>query len=206
MHEMGVVHRDLKPENCVLDPNRTVKVIDFGLATRCEKGQLLDEYCGSPEYAAPEVMKQIPHEGPPIDIWSVGVILYDMVMGRLPFGGECLSSFDVLDIDEGFTPELQLLLKELLVEDPRKRGRGQEIVKCGWMGLAACVGDNSEMSLISTSESLSSTLSASTSLSDDSPLRQRVSREESWVVNEEMDFAEGQIGKVKSWLSKRFVK
>jgi serine/threonine protein kinase len=189
LHERGVVHRDLKPENCALDAKGTVKIIDFGLATRFEKGQLLHEYCGSPEYAAPEVMKQVPHEGPPTDMWSIGVILYDMVMGRLPFDAEP-SSFDLLDIDESLTPEFQQLLKQILVEDPQKRANAYEVAKCDWMHLAACVGDNSEMDLVSTSESSSSTLSATMSLSEDSPLRKRVSFEQGSFMGREMGFAE----------------
>ncbi len=184
IHEKGVVHRDLKPENCVLDANGTVKIIDFGLATRFEKGQMLDEYCGCPEYAAPEVMKQIPHEGPPIDIWAVGVMLYDMVMGRLPFDAECCM-FDLLEVGS-LTSELQKLLEQILIEDPKKRLSADEISKCDWMSLSTCVGDESEVDLFSTSESTSSM-----SLSEDSPLRSRLSLERERLLISEMDFARG---------------
>jgi 5'-AMP-activated protein kinase catalytic alpha subunit len=81
------VHRELKPENCVLDARGTV---EFGLAAHFVPGELLHDFCGSSEYAAPEVLRQQPHEGPPIGTWALGVILFDMVIRHLPFEAESL--------------------------------------------------------------------------------------------------------------------
>jgi MAP/microtubule affinity-regulating kinase len=188
-----VVHRDLKPENCVLDANGTVKIIDFGLATWFVPGQLLDEFCGSPEYAAPEVLKQVPHEGPPIDIWAVGVILYDMVMGRLPFDAEA-SSFDVVDVDTGVTPELQVLLQRLLAGDSKKRADVVEIRASDWMNVSTCISESSEIELTSTSESMPSLSSMSSSV--ESALRNRLSLERNSLLAREMGF----VGSAKKTL------
>lgn len=83
-HGAGIVHRDLKCENLLLDRNYRIKVSDFGFATKFS-GQDLETYCGSYAYAAPEVILGTPYDGEKSDIWSMGVILYAMVVGRLPF-------------------------------------------------------------------------------------------------------------------------
>jgi MAP/microtubule affinity-regulating kinase len=168
IHENGVVHRDIKPENCVFDGNGKVKIIDFGLAARFVPGQLLDDFCGSPEYAAPEVWKEIAYEGPPVDIWAVGVMLYDMVMGHLPFDEESFS-FDQFAVDATLSSELRVLLKHILREDPRKRANSCEVAQSDWMSRSSCIGRKSEMEL--TRESTSFLLSMS--LPEESPLRIR---------------------------------
>ncbi len=186
IHERCIVHRDLKPENCVLDTKGTVKIIDFGLAARFVPGQLLNDFCGSPEYAAPEVLREQPHEGPPIDVWALGVMLYDMMMGRLPFDQES-DSFDVLELGMELTPELHLLLKHILREDPKKRASVKEIRECEWMRLSACVGDSSELELMSFSGSTAS-VTSSMSISDESPLKHRLSFEQANLLQRDIDF------------------
>ena len=75
-HRHGVVHRDLKPENLLLDENKNIRIVDFGLSNITKDGQFLKTSCGSPNYAAPEVIEGRLYAGPEIDIWSCGVILY----------------------------------------------------------------------------------------------------------------------------------
>ncbi len=201
IHERGIVHRDLKPENCVLQRETgTVKIIDFGLAARVVPGQLLHDYCGSHEYAAPEVLREIPHQGPPIDIWALGVILFDLVMGCLPFVG-CGDSFDVLQLDAALTPELQGLLKQILRVDPKKRAGAKEVRKCAWMQLCACVGDSLELELQSMSESSTTSATMSASLSDDSPLKRRLSLERTNLVKKDLDFGSQGVILAKRFLS-----
>jgi len=91
-HKHGVVHRDLKPENLLLDEDNNIKIADFGLANFLMDGNFLDTSCGSPNYAAPEVISGRMYAGPEVDIWSCGVILYALLCGRLPFDDENIPS------------------------------------------------------------------------------------------------------------------
>ncbi|KAF9183673.1 Protein kinase [Haplosporangium sp. Z 767] len=84
-HRHKIVHRDLKPENLLLDPSMNVKIADFGLSNIMTDGDFLKTSCGSPNYAAPEVISGKLYAGPEVDVWSCGVILYVMLCGRLPF-------------------------------------------------------------------------------------------------------------------------
>ena len=84
-HRHKIVHRDLKPENLLLDKELNVKIADFGLSNIMTDGNFLKTSCGSPNYAAPEVISGKLYAGPEVDVWSCGVILYVLLVGRLPF-------------------------------------------------------------------------------------------------------------------------
>jgi 5'-AMP-activated protein kinase catalytic alpha subunit len=82
---LQVVHRDIKLENILLDAQNGMKIIDFGLAAFYATGKKLRVHCGSPSYAAPEIVARKQYEGPPVDVWSLGVVLFAMMAGFLPF-------------------------------------------------------------------------------------------------------------------------
>lgn len=84
-HRHKIVHRDLKPENLLIDKERNVKIADFGLSNIMTDGNFLKTSCGSPNYAAPEVISGKLYAGPEVDVWSCGVILYVLLVGKLPF-------------------------------------------------------------------------------------------------------------------------
>ncbi|KAM9506366.1 NUAK family SNF1-like kinase 1 [Salvelinus alpinus] len=86
-HTNGVVHRDLKLENILLDQDLNVKLADFGLSNHFKNDNLLQTYCGSPLYASPEIVKGLPYHGPEVDCWAMGVLLYALVYGSMPFDG-----------------------------------------------------------------------------------------------------------------------
>jgi 5'-AMP-activated protein kinase, catalytic alpha subunit len=85
LHKLGICHRDLKPENLLMDDYNNIKIVDFGLSNTYKGAQLLKTACGSPCYAAPEMIAGKEYQGLSADIWSSGVILYAMVCGYLPF-------------------------------------------------------------------------------------------------------------------------
>lgn len=91
-HRHMIVHRDLKPENLLLDHNMHVKIADFGLSNMMLDGEFLRTSCGSPNYAAPEVISGKLYAGPEVDIWSCGVILYALLCGTLPFDGNSIGT------------------------------------------------------------------------------------------------------------------
>ena len=90
-HAMHVIHRDLKAENLLLDQNMNIKIADFGFSNQFVMGQRLNTWCGSPPYAAPELFQGKEYTGPEVDIWSLGVVLYVLVCGALPFDGTTLT-------------------------------------------------------------------------------------------------------------------
>ena len=85
LHRLRIVHRDLKPENLLLDNFKNIKIVDFGLSNTYKKNELLKTACGSPCYAAPEMIAGKNYESIKVDIWSCGVILYALLCGSLPF-------------------------------------------------------------------------------------------------------------------------
>jgi 5'-AMP-activated protein kinase catalytic alpha subunit len=85
IHKNGIVHRDLKPENLLLDQQKNIKIVDFGLSNQYKPGEKLKTACGSPCYAAPEMIAGKRYDCVNVDIWSCGIIMYAMLCGFLPF-------------------------------------------------------------------------------------------------------------------------
>ncbi|CAG5117787.1 unnamed protein product [Candidula unifasciata] len=137
-HRHMVVHRDLKPENLLLDSNNNVKIADFGLSNMMTDGEFLRTSCGSPNYAAPEVISGKLYAGPEVDIWSCGVILYALLCGTLPFDDEHVPTLfrkiksGIFAIPEYLNKDVVSLLCHMLQVDPVKRATIKDIREYDW--------------------------------------------------------------------------
>jgi len=141
-HRHMVVHRDLKPENLLLDSKNNVKIADFGLSNIMTDGNFLKTSCGSPNYAAPEVISGMLYAGPEVDVWSSGVILYVLLCGKLPFDDDYVPYLfkkirgGIFTIPPHLSPEAKDLVSSMLRVDPLQRITIDEIRVHGWF----CVG------------------------------------------------------------------
>ncbi|XP_019372023.1 PREDICTED: serine/threonine-protein kinase MARK1 [Gavialis gangeticus] len=140
-HQKCIVHRDLKAENLLLDSDMNIKIADFGFSNEFTVGNKLDTFCGSPPYAAPELFQGKKYDGPEVDVWSLGVILYTLVSGSLPFDGQNLKELrervlrGKYRIPFYMSTDCENLLKKLLVLNPVKRGSLEQIMKDRWMNV-----------------------------------------------------------------------
>uniref|UniRef100_A0A9J8DJK6 non-specific serine/threonine protein kinase n=1 Tax=Cyprinus carpio carpio TaxID=630221 RepID=A0A9J8DJK6_CYPCA len=138
-HERNIVHRDLKAENLLLDAHMNMKIADFGFGNFFRPGEPLTTWCGSPPYAAPEVFEGQQYEGPQLDIWSMGVVLYVLVCGTLPFDGPSLPVLRQRVLEGRFripyfmSEDCEHLIRKMLVLDPAKRLSLSQIKEHRWM-------------------------------------------------------------------------
>ncbi|XP_062378525.1 MAP/microtubule affinity-regulating kinase 3a isoform X1 [Sardina pilchardus] len=138
-HQKHIVHRDLKAENLLLDADMNIKIADFGFSNEFTMGSKLDTFCGSPPYAAPELFQGKKYDGPEVDVWSLGVILYTLVSGSLPFDGQNLKELrervlrGKYRIPFYMSTDCENLLKRFLVLNPVKRGTLEQIMKDRWI-------------------------------------------------------------------------
>ena len=138
IHKLHIVHRDLKPENLLLDHNKNIKIVDFGLSNTYKSNELLKTACGSPCYAAPEMIAGKKYVGVQVDIWSAGVILFAAVCGYLPFEDPNTSQLykKILNGDYQFpkfiSPEGKDLIKHILDIEPETRYSIEDTRKHLW--------------------------------------------------------------------------
>uniref|UniRef100_A0A4W3GX81 5'-AMP-activated protein kinase catalytic subunit alpha-1 n=1 Tax=Callorhinchus milii TaxID=7868 RepID=A0A4W3GX81_CALMI len=137
-HRHMVVHRDLKPENVLLDAHMNAKIADFGLSNMMSDGEFLRTSCGSPNYAAPEVISGRLYAGPEVDIWSCGVILYALLCGTLPFDDDHVPMLFKKICDGIFytphylLPPVTSLLQHMLQVNPMRRATIKDIREHEW--------------------------------------------------------------------------
>lgn len=142
-HSQGIAHRDLKPENLLLDANDTLKISDFGLSNLQRggadgQGTLLQTVCGTPNYVAPEVLKERGYNGITADVWSCGVVLFVMLAGFLPFDDPNMNAlFNKIERGEyrmarHFSDQAKDLIAKMMTVDPVKRLTIQGIIDHPW--------------------------------------------------------------------------
>ncbi|XP_017628741.2 SNF1-related protein kinase catalytic subunit alpha KIN10-like [Gossypium arboreum] len=137
-HRYMVVHRDLKPENLLLDSNFNVKIADFGFSNIMRDGHFLKTSCGSPNYAAPEIVSGKLYAGPEVDAWSCGVILYALLCGTLPFEDESFHNLykkikaGCYTLPRHLSAGARDLISRIIVVDPMKRLTIPEIRQHPW--------------------------------------------------------------------------
>ncbi|XP_055330866.1 serine/threonine-protein kinase SIK1-like [Paramacrobiotus metropolitanus] len=137
-HSKSIVHRDLKAENLLLDSNMNIKLADFGFSNYFSPGEQLATWCGSPPYAAPEVFQGRKYSGPQTDIWSLGVVLYVLTTGSLPFDSTTLPALRDRVLSGRFripfymSSECEHLIRHMLVLEPNKRYTIEQIKTHPW--------------------------------------------------------------------------
>nr|BCL66134.1 AMP-activated protein kinase [Volvox africanus] len=140
-HRRRVIHRDLKPENILMDDHYNLKIADFGLAAVAAPfSGGLTQQCGTPEFTAPEITVGREYDGPSVDIWSMGVILYEALCGTLPFRGATQAALFKAIQRGNFDPlpahissECKDLVRRMLVVDPQARITMDEILRHPWV-------------------------------------------------------------------------
>ena len=139
IHQLGICHRDLKPENLLIDYDKSLKIVDFGLSNLYEQGNTLKTACGSPCYAAPEVSSAFTfshlaqmiaghrYDGLMSDLWSCGVVLYAMLCGYLPFEDQKTSDLYKKILNAQYTlpdflsEEARDMINQIFITNPNQR-------------------------------------------------------------------------------------
>ena len=140
IHSKGIIHRDIKLDNILIDLNNTIKLCDFGVGKNYKKNEKLIDQCGTPAYIAPEILhNEDGYYGPPVDIWSSGVVLYAMLSGNVPFKANNIKDLHQLiirgeyNIIKDISNDAKNLIKRILEVDPSKRINIEGILNHPWM-------------------------------------------------------------------------
>lgn len=139
-HNLNIIHRDLKAENVLFTSSGCVKVADFGFSTRVSnRNDALDTFCGSPPYAAPELFRDECYLGPPVDVWAMGVLLFFMVTGTMPFRADTMGKLRRSIIECSYTlppwvpGPCQRLIRGILKSSPTDRYAVDQMLGCDWL-------------------------------------------------------------------------
>ena len=157
IHSRNIIHRDIKLDNILIDLNNNIKLCDFGVGKQIHKGELLNDQCGTPAYIAPEIVRNDSYEGPPVDLWSSGVVLYAMLSGTFPFKASNIKELNRI-IQKGECPminkvsiEGMSLIKGLLECDPKKRLTVDKVLNHPWLNNGS-ISEDDKCSLFTNAE------------------------------------------------------
>ncbi|RKP24964.1 kinase-like domain-containing protein, partial [Syncephalis pseudoplumigaleata] len=138
-HRNSIVHRDLKIENILISSSGSIKLIDFGLANLYSPRSQLNTFCGSLYFAAPELLNARPYIGPEVDIWSLGIVLYVLVCGKVPFDDQSMPMLHAkikrghVEYPDWLSKDCVDLLSQMLVVDPSRRATLRTVAGHPWM-------------------------------------------------------------------------
>lgn len=139
IHANSILHRDLKLENVLIDAQlQTIKLCDFGISRVVETGAVMTEQCGTPAYLAPEVLYEEGYTGFSSDVWSLGVVLYAMTVGRMPYKGKSLEDLkavlrsQTLSFPDFLSDSLKRLIADMLTIAPLERISIEKLLQHDW--------------------------------------------------------------------------
>lgn len=139
IHKCEILHRDIKLDNILIDKSlRFIKICDFGVSKLVNKGEIITDHCGTPAYLAPEIILNQGYEGYWSDIWSLGVLLYCMSCGTVPFKASSIQELHKLilqgkfDLPEFLSVNIKHLIRNMLVIVPHKRIPLEKILRHRW--------------------------------------------------------------------------
>jgi serine/threonine protein kinase len=138
LHKLKISHRDLKPENMLLDTDKNIKIVDFGLSNTYKESEMLQTACGSPCYAAPEMIAGKAYSGAAVDVWSAGIVLFAMLCGYLPFEDKSTAKLykkimnGVFTVPEHVSDSAKNLLQGILNIEPGERYTIEDIKNHRW--------------------------------------------------------------------------
>nr|XP_006818449.1 PREDICTED: serine/threonine-protein kinase MARK1-like [Saccoglossus kowalevskii] len=137
-HQKGIAHRDIKCDNILLDEKYNVKLTDFGFSTLMPRSGFMQTHCGSYVYTAPEILEGVKYDGQKADIWSMGVVLYSMLCGRLPFKDTDLtvllaSMRERVHFHNRVSKDCRDIVRAMLTLDPDRRITLEQLVSMDWL-------------------------------------------------------------------------
>ncbi|EHB01069.1 Sperm motility kinase 3 [Heterocephalus glaber] len=137
-HAQGIVHGDLKPQNVLINSQGHTKICDFGAGSRFLPGKEVAVTYGTLKYCAPERLLDRRYEGPPLDVWALGIILYELLTGQLPFNGDKTEMVQTMlsgrcSCPQSISRDAQDLIWNLLCFNPRMRPTAQEVLQHHWL-------------------------------------------------------------------------
>lgn len=140
IHKKNICHRDIKMENIIIDDCLNIKLIDFGFGIHFKSSDSkLNLFCGTPNYMPPEIIKKVEYYGPPADMWSAGIVLFNLLCGTFPFKGQnekelfnkiCNGTFQ---IPNSVSVSAHNMLQKLLCLNPKKRITAENALKHEWI-------------------------------------------------------------------------
>ena len=145
MHSKDYAHRDLKLDNILMDgPEGAVKLIDFGFSDKVEDDQKLSIFCGTPHYMDPDIVRKLPYDGKAADVWACGVILYIVMIGKLPFFGDfeadlfrkIISGKYNIPRDVVIHKSARNLFKKIFQPEVSKRITAEQILQDEWVNMS----------------------------------------------------------------------